>query len=78
MTLLRRHGRWLIVAALAGIVGALLFYAARPTTYVSTAQVDVESEYLHYRGSAGRAEHGDGGPSGYLWGCSGYYRQRVP
>lgn len=43
MTLLRRHGRWLIVAALAGIVGALLFYAARPTTYASTAQVDVES-----------------------------------
>ena len=42
MTLLRKHGLWLIVATLAGIVGALLFYAARPTTYVSTAQVDVE------------------------------------
>ena len=42
MTVLRKHGLWLIVAILAGVVGALLFYVARPTSYVSTAQVDVE------------------------------------
>ena len=42
MTVLRKHGLWLIVAALAGSVGALLFYVARPVSYASTAQVDVE------------------------------------
>jgi polysaccharide biosynthesis transport protein len=42
MILLRKYALWLIVAALAGVAGALLFYAARPASYVSTAQVDVE------------------------------------
>ena len=42
MTVLRKHGLWLIVATLAGVAGALLFYVARPASYVSTAQVDVE------------------------------------
>ena len=42
MTLLRRHGLWLVVAALVGIMGALLFYAGRAHVYLSTAQVDVE------------------------------------
>ena len=43
MTLLRRHGVWVVVAALAGIAGAWLFYSARPHVYLSTAQVDVEA-----------------------------------
>jgi Mrp family chromosome partitioning ATPase/capsular polysaccharide biosynthesis protein len=43
MAVLRRHGVWVVVAALAGIAGAWLFYAARPHVYLSTAQVDVEA-----------------------------------
>lgn len=43
MTLLRRHGLWLIIAALAGIAGAWLFSAAQSHSYLSTAQIDVES-----------------------------------
>ena len=42
MTLLRKHGLWLVFATMAGIVGAWLIYASRPTVYLSTAQVDVE------------------------------------
>ena len=42
MTLLRRHGLWLIIAALVGIAGAWLYYSAGPHVYLSTAQVDVE------------------------------------
>lgn len=42
MTLLRRHGLWLIIAALVGIAGAWLYYSAAPHVYLSTAQVDVE------------------------------------
>jgi capsular exopolysaccharide synthesis family protein len=42
MNLLRKHGLWLVIAALAGVVGAGLVYASRPTSYLSTAQVDVE------------------------------------
>ena len=42
MTLLRRHGLWVIVARIVGIAGAWLYYAAQPHVYRSTAQVDVE------------------------------------
>jgi len=42
MTLLRKHGLWLLAAAVAGIVGAWLYYALQPSAYQSTAQVDVE------------------------------------
>ncbi len=43
MTLMRRHGLWVIVAALVGVAGAWLFSSARPHVYLSTAQVDVEA-----------------------------------
>jgi Mrp family chromosome partitioning ATPase len=43
MTLLRRHGLWVIIATLAGIAGAWLYYTAQGGTYSATAQVDVES-----------------------------------
>ena len=42
MTLLRRYGLWLVLATVAGIVGAWLFYASRPGAYLSTAEVEVE------------------------------------
>ena len=42
MTLLRRHGLWLIVAMAVGIAGAWLYYSAAPHVFLSTAQVDVE------------------------------------
>jgi Mrp family chromosome partitioning ATPase/capsular polysaccharide biosynthesis protein len=42
MTVLRKHGLWLIVATLVGIAGAWLVAAGRPVLYSSTAQVDVE------------------------------------
>lgn len=42
MTLLRRHGLWVIVATIVGIAGAWLYYTAQPHAYTSTAQVDVE------------------------------------
>ena len=41
MTVLRKHGLWLIVTTLIGIAGAFIF-ASRPAPYTSTAQVDVE------------------------------------
>jgi polysaccharide biosynthesis transport protein len=41
MTVLRKHGLWLIVTTLVGIAGALIF-ASRSAPYTSTAQVDVE------------------------------------
>jgi polysaccharide biosynthesis transport protein len=43
MTLLRRHGVWLIVATVVGIAGAWLYHALGPQVYLSTAQVDVEA-----------------------------------
>jgi polysaccharide biosynthesis transport protein len=43
MTLLRRHGLWVIIATLAGIAGAWLYYTAQAGAYLATAQVDVES-----------------------------------
>lgn len=42
MTLLRRHGLWLVIAMMVGIAGAWLFYASQPHVFQSTAQVDVE------------------------------------
>ena len=46
MTLLRRHGLWVIIATVVGIAGAWLYHAAQPTMYTSTAQVDVESNVV--------------------------------
>jgi len=46
MTLLRRHGLWLVLATLAGIAGALLVYTGRSIAYSSTAQIDVESHVV--------------------------------
>ena len=46
MTLLRRHGLWVLLATFAGIIGALLVYELRPIAYSSTAQVDVESHVV--------------------------------
>ena len=42
MTLLRKYVLWLILATLAGIVGAWLIHASLPVRYTSTAEVDVE------------------------------------
>lgn len=42
MTLLRKHIRWLVLATLAGIAGALLIHVSLPARYISTAEVDVE------------------------------------
>ncbi len=42
MTLLRRHGLWVIIATVVGIAGAWLYHSAQPTVYQSTAAVDVE------------------------------------
>jgi polysaccharide biosynthesis transport protein len=42
MTLLRKHFVWLLLATVAGIVGALLIHASLPVRYISTAEVDVE------------------------------------
>jgi succinoglycan biosynthesis transport protein ExoP len=42
MTLLRKYALWLLLATLAGIVGAWLIYASLPVRYISTAEVDVE------------------------------------
>jgi polysaccharide biosynthesis transport protein len=46
MTVLRKHGVWLVVATLAGVVAALLFARSLPERYSSTAQVDVESHVV--------------------------------
>jgi capsular exopolysaccharide synthesis family protein len=46
MTLLRRHGLWLLLATFTGIIGALLVYELRPIAYSSSAQVDVESHVV--------------------------------
>src|SRR6266700_189267 len=43
MTVIRRHGLWLLLATIVGIAGASLIYTTRPVAYSSTAQVDVES-----------------------------------
>jgi Mrp family chromosome partitioning ATPase len=42
MKLLRKYMVWLILATLAGIVGALLIHVSLTAHYVSTAEVDVE------------------------------------
>jgi polysaccharide biosynthesis transport protein len=42
MTLLRKHIRWLVLAVLAGIVGALFIHVSVPARYLSAAEVDVE------------------------------------
>jgi len=42
MTLLRRHGLWVIIATVVGIAGAWLYHASQTPVYLSTAQVDVE------------------------------------
>lgn len=42
MTLLRKYVLWLLLATLAGIVGAWLIHASLPVRYISTAEVDVE------------------------------------
>jgi Mrp family chromosome partitioning ATPase/capsular polysaccharide biosynthesis protein len=42
MKLLRKYILWLILATMAGIVGALLIHVSLPSHYVSTAEVDVE------------------------------------
>jgi capsular exopolysaccharide synthesis family protein len=42
MTLLRRHGLWVIIATVVGVAGAWLYHSAQPAAYTSTAQVDVE------------------------------------
>lgn len=42
MTLLRKNILWLILATMAGVVGALLVHGSLPVRYVSSAEVDVE------------------------------------
>ncbi len=46
MTVLRRHGLWLLLATIVGIAGASLIYTTRPVAYSSSAQVDVESHVV--------------------------------
>ncbi len=46
MTVLRKHGLWLVCATLAGVVAAWLFARMQPVHYTSTAQVDVESHVV--------------------------------
>ena len=46
MTLLRKHGLWLVIATMAGIAGALLYHLALPVSYMSTSQVDVEAHIV--------------------------------
>jgi polysaccharide biosynthesis transport protein len=42
MTLLRRHGLWVIIATVVGIAGAWIYHSVQPAVFLSTAQVDVE------------------------------------
>ena len=46
MTLLRKRIIWLIIAMVAGAVGGWLAYAAKPLSYTSTAQVDIETHVI--------------------------------
>jgi len=46
MTVIRRYALWLLLAAVVGVAGATLIYAARPIAYSSTAQVVVESNVV--------------------------------
>jgi polysaccharide biosynthesis transport protein len=46
MTVLRKHGLWLVLTMLAGVVAAGLFARSLPVHYSSTAQVDVESHVV--------------------------------
>jgi capsular exopolysaccharide synthesis family protein len=46
MTVLRRHGLWVVVAMVAGVAAAWVFARSLPVHYTSTAQVDVESHVV--------------------------------
>ncbi len=46
MTVLRKHGLWVVVATLAGVVAAWLYAHSLAAHYSSTAQVDVESHVV--------------------------------
>jgi polysaccharide biosynthesis transport protein len=46
MTLLSKHGSWLVVATMVGIAGVVLYLFARPVSYISTSQVDVEASVV--------------------------------
>ncbi len=46
MTVLRKHGLWLVCATLACVVAAWLYAKKEPVHYTSTAQVDVESHVV--------------------------------
>jgi succinoglycan biosynthesis transport protein ExoP len=46
MTVIRRHGLWLLLATIVGVVGAALIYTTRPIAYSSAALVDVESHVV--------------------------------
>jgi capsular exopolysaccharide synthesis family protein len=46
MTVLRKHGLWVVLTMLAGVAAAWLFARSLPVHYTSTAQVDVESHVV--------------------------------
>ncbi len=46
MTVLRKHGLWVVAATLAGVVAAWLYAQSVAVHYSSTAQVDVESHVV--------------------------------
>jgi capsular exopolysaccharide synthesis family protein len=46
MTLLRKHGLWLVVATLVGVAGAFLYHSALQVSYASVSQVDVEAHVV--------------------------------
>jgi putative peptidoglycan lipid II flippase len=46
MTVLRRHGLWVVLAMVAGVAAAWVFARSLPVHYTSTAQVDVESHVV--------------------------------
>ena len=46
MRVLRRHGLWVVLTMLAGVVAAWVFARSLPVHYTSTAQVDVESHVV--------------------------------
>jgi capsular exopolysaccharide synthesis family protein len=46
MSVLRKHGVWVVLTTLAGVAAAWLFARGLPVHYTSTAQVDVESHVV--------------------------------
>jgi polysaccharide biosynthesis transport protein len=46
MTVWRRHGLWLVLTTLAGVIAVWLMFKGEPVHYSSTAQVDVESHVV--------------------------------